>query len=338
MYERCYYKNRRDNQQSETASSSSDNDTPEKPSSPAEIIHISSDEDTEGSIDSLLNQLETLSLEKPRKPKSELRKHRDGWREEVIRAKESILDLYDAFDISTKDKSFEELYEKTALPKPKPVPLTKEEDELVDSFLRKGQQGLIAQIKTAVIEYKDIYKLYPETWLNDEARKEHRAQSATEKIPAIHCFSTFFFSTFKDSGYTKIRRWTKKVDIFAKDLVFVPINQSYHWTLGVIHMKKKLVEIYDSMGGNHDYNVKLLLKYLSEEHMDKKKEALDQSEWSSNVPKDIPRQGNMSDCGVFTCTFAERLSRQQSFDFSQQDMVLIRRRMVLDIVRKRLSL
>lgn len=42
----------------------------------------------------------------------------------------------------------------------------------------------------------------------------------------------------------------------------------------------------------------------------------------------------MSDCGVFTCTYAERLSRRREFDFSQDDMELIRKRMVLGIVNK----
>lgn len=35
--------------------------------------------------------------------------------------------------------------------------------------MRRGQQGQVAQYKTAVVEYKDIYKLAPGTWLNDEA-------------------------------------------------------------------------------------------------------------------------------------------------------------------------
>ncbi|KAG0164513.1 SUMO1 sentrin specific peptidase 1 [Apophysomyces sp. BC1034] len=306
MYERYYYTNQAKDKQPPTDCSPSEDGIPENDRAPSPttktttVIILDSDddddEDLEDSMDSVLNQLQGLSLEKSQKPARQFQKHRDEWRKEILRTKGSVLDLYDTFDIPKRDKRFEELYTKTAAPKPKPAPLTPEEEKLVDSFLRQGQHGLIAQIKTAVVEYKDIYKLYPETWLNDE------------------------------------------VDIFAKDLVFVPINQSYHWTLGVIDMKKKLVEIYDSMGGGHDYNIKLLLKYLSEEHMDKKKAPLDMSEWKSNVPKDIPRQKNMSDCGVFTCTFAEHLSRQQEFDFTQEDMITIRRRMVLDIIQKKLSL
>jgi sentrin-specific protease 1 len=99
-------------------------------------------------------------------------------------------------------------------------------------------------------------------------------------------------------------------------------------------MKKKTVYVYDSLGGNHDTTLTLFLKYLQEEHLDKKKLALDISDWKKETPKNIPRQGNMSDCGAFACTFAERLSRREVFNFSQDDMTHIRRRMVLNIINK----
>lgn len=99
-------------------------------------------------------------------------------------------------------------------------------------------------------------------------------------------------------------------------------------------MIKKTVYVYDSLGGNHDATLSLFLSYLEEEHLDKKKTKLDTSDWKKETPKDIPQQENMSDCGAFTCTFAERLSRYESFNFSQKDMVNIRRRMVLNILNK----
>lgn len=73
------------------------------------------------------------------------------------------------------------------------------------------------------------------------------------------------------------------------------------------------------------------------EHMDKKKTIFDRTNWTGITPSNIPQQRNMSDCGVFTCMFAERLSRNHPFDFSQKDMTAIRRRMALDIKRKKLS-
>merc|ERR1712043_132378 len=49
--------------------------------------------------------------------------------------------------------------------------------------------------------------------------------------------------------------------------------------------------------------------------------------------KGIPRQLNGSDCGVFTCQYAEFLSREASFEFSQGDMPRLRRRMAAEILQ-----
>ncbi|KAI7853548.1 hypothetical protein BDC45DRAFT_545535 [Circinella umbellata] len=209
--------------------------------------------------------------------------------------------------------------------------------------MRKTGPQELAQLKTAVVQYSDIQKLKPGEWLNDEiinfymeliADRSRSETAIAEKAPSVHCYSTFFCSTLRENGYAKVRRWTKRVDIFSKDLLFVPINYSYHWTLGMIDMKKKTVTIYDSLHGGHRVVLGILMKYLADEHLDKKKEPLDMSDWKINEPKDIPGQQNMHDCGVFTCTFAERLSRAHAFDFSQDDMDVIRKRMVLSIAKK----
>ncbi|ORZ00711.1 hypothetical protein BCR43DRAFT_434015 [Syncephalastrum racemosum] len=205
------------------------------------------------------------------------------------------------------------------------------------------EQGQIAVYKTAIVEYKDIHKLAPDTWLNDEIINFYmqliadRADANVGRLPSVHCYSTFFCSTLRDSGYAKVRRWTKRVDVFAKDLLFIPINYSYHWTLGVVDVQAKTIRVYDSLGGSHGLTLQLLLQYLKDEHKDKKGTEGDFTGWTLDAPKGIPHQENMSDCGVFTCTFAERLAQRQRFDFAQKDMVNIRKRMVLSIVNKAIN-
>ena len=131
------------------------------------------------------------------------------------------------------------------------------------------QQGEIAVYKTAIVEYKDIHKLAPDTWLNDEIINFYmqliadRAGANADRLPSVHCYSTFFCSTLRDSGYTKVRRWTKRVDVFAKDLLFIPINYSYHWTLGVVDFQAKTIRIYDSLGGSHDLTLQVKLPLVS---------------------------------------------------------------------------
>ena len=79
-----------------------------------------------------------------------------------------------------------------------------------------------------------------------------------------------------------------------------------------------------------------LASYLEDEHQDKKGSPLDTSSWSKVIAKKIPQQMNGSDCGMFTCKFAEYKSRRARFTFSQKDMPYFRQRMVYEIVKNTL--
>lgn len=57
--------------------------------------------------------------------------------------------------------------------------------------------------------------------------------------------------------------------------------------------------------------------YLVSEHLDKKKASYDVSAWDLVHAKDIPRQLNGSDCGVFACKYAEYITRDVPVTFTQ---------------------
>ncbi|KAL7312151.1 hypothetical protein PS15m_007950 [Mucor circinelloides] len=282
-------------------------------------------------VDLLLDKLTGLSVKQA--PKSDV----ENCIADILELKKTTLDIL----ADKKDTTFDKRYEETEIPVPKEIvkPLTDQENAIVNRLFRKGQRGEVSNFKKATVSFQDLYRLYPETWLNDEIVNFYfellsdRAANSQD-LPSIHCFNTFFCSTLRDQGYAKVKRWTKRVDVFSKDILFVPINQSYHWVLGVMDMKEKTIAVYDSLGGNHDHTLNLFMSYLEQEHLDKKKTPFDTSDWKKLTPKDIPRQGNMSDCGAFACTFAERLSRRATFNFAQQDMETIRRRMALNIFNK----
>merc|ERR1739838_940994 len=120
-------------------------------------------------------------------------------------------------------------------------------------------------------------------------------------------------------GYSMVRRWTRKVDIFSYDIIFVPVHLDVHWCLAVINLKKKGVYFYDSMGSDKTDILKTLLSYLESENV-----------------KDIPRQMNGSDCGMFTLKYSEYLSRNASITFTQEDMPYYRQRMVYEIVNNKI--
>merc|ERR1719510_1641346 len=145
--------------------------------------------------------------------------------------------------------------------------------------------------------------------------------------------NTFFYPKLEKMGYSAVKRWTRKVDIFEYDLILVPIHLGVHWCLATIDLTKPGVYYYDSMGADNNRCLSALIKYLEAEHMDKKKTAFDTSDFEAVNVKDIPQQDNGSDCGMFTCKNAEYLSRRAPITFTQADMQYFRKRIIWEIVK-----
>jgi Ulp1 family protease len=68
---------------------------------------------------------------------------------------------------------------------------------------------------------------------------EELASNDPEKRNKVHAFSCQFWikmtekKSLKDM-YELVARWTKEIDIFALDFLFVPVNMGSHWSLSVI--------------------------------------------------------------------------------------------------------
>ncbi|KAG0245484.1 SUMO1 sentrin specific peptidase 1 [Actinomortierella wolfii] len=204
--------------------------------------------------------------------------------------------------------------------------------------------GPVAEGFNVTITKNDIRTLRPGEWLNDEVINFYgnlimARSNASNTLPKVHVFSTFFYKTLSENGYDKVRRWTKKTNIFEKDYILIPIHCSgNHWTSAVIDMTKKKISYYDSLLGNNPKCFLTLRAYLEKESLDKLKKPFDFQGWENECPKNIPQQRNGYDCGVFTCFFIEFKSRgEDTFDFSQADMPYLRQKMVLDIVNKVLA-
>lgn len=58
-------------------------------------------------------------------------------------------------------------------------------------------------------------------------------RSKDPSLPSVNTFNTFFYPKLRSSGYSAVRRWTKKMDIFSKDILLVPVHLGVHWCLSV---------------------------------------------------------------------------------------------------------
>ncbi|CAB1330116.1 unnamed protein product [Coregonus sp. 'balchen'] len=209
------------------------------------------------------------------------------------------------------------------------VPLEKEDEVLSEGF-------------RLTITRKDLQTLSHLNWLNDEVINFYMnllvERSKDPSLPTVHTFNTFFFPKLRSAGYSAVRRWTKKMDIFSMDVILVPVHLGVHWCLSVVDLRKKSVTYFDSMGGINDEACRILLQYLQQESKDKKGKELDTAEWTlqSKTRNEIPQQMNGSDCGMFTCKYAEYITKDKPITFTQKHMPYFRRRMVWEILNRKL--
>ena len=82
----------------------------------------------------------------------------------------------------------------------------------------------------------------------------------------------------------------------------------------------------------------VLLRYLVDEAGDKTPQTpLVPSEWRVEVAVNAPPQLNDYDCGVYVCMYAFYLSVGRVPSFTQDDVSTFRRRILLDIYRRRVD-
>ena len=224
-------------------------------------------------------------------------------------------------------------------------------EQVEDEWSSGSGEDVLVDKYNVALKRKKFRCLRDGTWLNDEVINfymkilQEYADTSDNVSQTVHIHNSFFFSKLcrERGGYTyrNVRRWTRKVSIFDRDVVFVPINQgNTHWTSAAIFIKQKVIRYYDSMAGNGISELRTLRKYLVDEWNDKKeRHKLDEStkpvpeDWKLEVTgRSVPQQHNGCDCGVFTCAFAQCVSLGLPFDFSQSNMAHFRRHIGLSII------
>ncbi|XP_035513271.1 sentrin-specific protease 1 [Morone saxatilis] len=227
--------------------------------------------------------------------------------------------------------------------KPEFPELTEEMEDEVNMVLRGGSShDVLSEGFGLSLTRKDLQTLSNLNWLNDEVINFYMnllvERSKDPNLPSVNTFNTFFYPKLRSSGYSAVRRWTKKMDIFSKDILLVPVHLGVHWCLSVVDFRKKAILYFDSMGRSNDEACRILFEYLQQESKDKKGKELDTSGWTlhSKRRNEIPQQMNGSDCGMFTCKYADYITKDKPITFTQKHMPYFRKRMVWEIVNHKL--
>ncbi|XP_072937238.1 uncharacterized protein [Epargyreus clarus] len=243
------------------------------------------------------------------------------------------------YELSIPESLIEEVPPTVELPK-----LTPEQEQLVDRALGPGPPSqLLVEKFNLRIHRRDLQTLAGLNWLNDEVINFYMnllMQRSTERkdLPRVYATNTFFYPKLMQTGQSGLRRWTRKVDIFAHDLMVIPVHLGVHWCLSIVDFREKRISYLDSMGGRNQACLDALLQYLRDEHQDKKGQPFDDNGWTTENLKDIPQQMNGSDCGMFACTFAEFSCRGARYSFTQAHMPALRRKAALELLLGKLLL
>jgi sentrin-specific protease 1 len=191
---------------------------------------------------------------------------------------------------------------------------------------------------------KDVSTMSTGQWLNDEmvnftigimADRELARCDGAGAQPRVHFFNTFFVEKLRgDDDMDKLYKWTTKKNIGYDMLnchkVIIPVHQGIHWTLVVMDLVDKKVYYYDSLQGNDPLLTEQLVRWIVKEYANKRKVIMDEADWTTEVPENIPRQMNGCDCGVFMCKYADYIAMGCPLLFRQCDIEYFRRRITSD--------
>ncbi|EAS31065.2 Ulp1 protease [Coccidioides immitis RS] len=129
-------------------------------------------------------------------------------------------------------------------------------DNLSDSSLDRGKAKKWTKPlvypkvgkKRAEVEAHDLARLRVGEFLNDNLieiyirfLEHHLERQRPEILKRTYFFNSFFFASLtntprgkKGINYQGVEKWTRSADIFSRDFVVVPINESAHWYMAII--------------------------------------------------------------------------------------------------------
>ncbi|XXG49167.1 hypothetical protein AAC387_Pa02g3424 [Persea americana] len=202
------------------------------------------------------------------------------------------------------------------------------------------------------ISKRDIELLQPETFINDTIIDFYIKYLKNNKIQRkdkhrFHFFNSFFFRKLADldkdprsalagrAAFLRVRKWTRKVNIFEKDYIFIPINFNLHWSLIVVchpgeipyftdeetkaASKVPCILHMDSIKGSHRGLKNLFQSYLWEEWKERHESSAVVSLRFSNlrfIPLELPQQENSFDCGLFLLHYVELFLKEAPVNFN----------------------
>ncbi|XP_061348620.1 probable ubiquitin-like-specific protease 2B isoform X2 [Gastrolobium bilobum] len=154
---------------------------------------------------------------------------------------------------------------------------------------------------------RDFDLLQPDTFINDTI------------------IDFYIHASDSKAAFLRVRKWTRRINLFEKDYIFIPVNFNLHWSLIVICHPGEMASFndeeldksprvpcilhMDSIKGYHSGLKNLVQSYLWEEWRERQKDTCeDLSSRFLNMrflSVALPQQENSYDCGLFLLHYLE---------------------------------
>ncbi|XP_034144395.1 uncharacterized protein LOC105028929 isoform X2 [Esox lucius] len=165
----------------------------------------------------------------------------------------------------------------TDLTKWKPF-ISAEARELKAVVMRAPMPSFRVLYNKHTLGLEDLSTLDHQNWLNDQVMNMYGDLIMESAQHRVHFFNSFFHRQLMTKGYEGVRRWTRKVDLFSKSLLLVPIHLEIHWCLVTADTTTKRIHLYDSQGFDFKEAAENVLRYIMTEALEKKQPSF-QSGW-----------------------------------------------------------
>lgn len=193
---------------------------------------------------------------------------------------------------------------------------------------------ILSNIEGINLVSDDFDTLKPKTWLNDQIMNAY-LHLLRKEDPKVLIMDTFFVNSLL-RGFQNIRNWTN--DVFAYDLILVPIHWRGHWCLMVVDFPNKKIKQYYSKNSDRLKYSQLIMAWLSLEKRYKQSPnsiKLNLEEFTlERLQTGIPCQSrtNKDDCGVFCLAYARSLVLKRPMNFGQKNMLYFRYKFALKML------
>lgn len=213
----------------------------------------------------------------------------------------------------------------------------------LEKTIKTSHEDMVIAVQGKPITVKNLRTLQATEWLDDVIingyiylinDRDKRRNSGTQQVFG---FESYFWPALSKKGHQHVRRWTRNINVFSLDKLLVPLHlNTDHWALAVLNFREKRCDYYDSLSAkkNRFFQKKIwpvLRDYLEQESKDKQV-PFSSDGWTAFCAP-CPQQQNGCDCGVFTLRFAECVSLNAEWNFSQEDIPQLRRIITWDLAR-----